>query len=852
MAEEEKPVDTSVLINLVSQMERCDDRAHDAYRKLLNRFPLSVRVLQRYAMFLDEIHNNLIEAEEVRKKIKKIQDAGMSDEVAVVAQVGSDVKSVGGAVRSKKERQGYKEYRKQVYLYSKANSFLLNAMTRGVLFTFVVIAVFQLLAVNIGIGMIQSDFNWIQNSENCRGAFPTLHTLLRTLQSSTGPTTTSFLTSLNLINNTLTSLAENSTILFDKLAARRTTYTMWSSRRVIQDMFHGELIVPNRSVLLAPLRDTTLLYLRHARSSIEAIRLASSESAMAAIFGSSAWRFLLDNGLFNIANAFGELTGVLAEDIRYSIRLVAYLEIAFCVYMPMINKAKRERETSLRAFLQIPKAVTQVLFRKYHEPGAVSLEKLNTTGEDSAQDGKSDVEKDTDDEGPGGVGPSPSSDVDVLHTKAMSGYLRLTLMYTRALLLIGASFSVALALNFTNSRGALGWPGVITSGMSVQHRALRVQTVVNDRFQSAYEGVFTPSLAPTIDLRNDERRWASSVDVIMSDLDQMERDQRSILYGNESLSISLEPLPGDYWEEFFSPYPFPPQPLARSLFERTSRFVDSAMRIAVTDSSNASIIMSDIRHIKEGTEAIVVGYKWFLDAFDEDAKNDLTHLNNVAIGMLVLVLVTILGTYFLYWRPILSYLIKTENERTLKLLLMIPVEIVADIDSLRDLLHLRQRTKIVNPPNPTLGPGHSAPAYRMDSEVNFNPIAQPIHQTYAHHKSGQHHPHITTHHWPEGQFLDHGEMDLNHRGYGVSIDDKDQFPTTVAEAMSMSVGSRRRSSMIPPSPGGMGPGGGRRSFQTTELKNRLPPSLTVTERVSGPTFEEEERVVKRGSSNSYD
>ncbi|KAI8849062.1 hypothetical protein BC829DRAFT_202565 [Chytridium lagenaria] len=287
----------------------------------------------------------------------------------------------------------------------------------------------------------------------------------------------------------------------------------------------------------------------------------------------------------------------------------------------------------------------------------------------------------------------------------MTGYLRLTLMYSRALLLIAAAFSVALSGDFLISLNLVPYPGIVMSGMDAQFKTLRMVAVVNDRYQgvlAASEGVSVrPALRPTFSFWDEARPWASAYHVMTSDMNSIESSQRNILYGNESLGIPLKPLNNAYNRYFFEPKATGDK---RSLFERVSMFVDSAIRIALTDLGNAGLVLTDVRSVFGSAPSIAEEYRMFIDAYQSDIERQISQLYDLSIGMFVLVVCAILGTYFFYWRPILSYLINTENERTLKLLLMIPVEIVADIDSLRELLHLRQSTRIVNPVQQNQGP----------------------------------------------------------------------------------------------------------------------------------------------------
>ncbi|KAJ3107781.1 hypothetical protein HDU96_007773 [Phlyctochytrium bullatum] len=734
VAEDDKPVDTSVLINLVAQMERCDDRASMAYKQLLQRYPLSVRVLQGYSVFLDEIHNNMIEAEEVRKKIKKIQDAGMSDEIPGALNPWNEFRFGGSPAKTKKEKQAYKEYRKQVYLYSRGISFWLNTVIRGVIILFVLVAIGQLLVVQLSIRIINAEVEYLDQLDDLQLAFPTVHRSFLCLQAANvAGRVEDFRQSISTVRDTIQILSTNSSFVFDRLSSRRSTYLAWGINPVQADVFLSNDVSPSRSRLAMPLRDATLLYVRHVYTMLD-LTSRGNFPVNNSIFESSSFRFVTDNGLVILSDAYAELESILATEIRFDINLMAYLElgvwafgmlsiiaVAFCVFMPMIRKAKRERETSLRAFLQIPKTVTQALFKRYYEPGATSHDDLADKGGDKDSDTRSEAaETNTDDEGNGAGPPAPTSaDMDVLHTKAQSSYIRLTLLYSQALFFVGAAISIALACNYSNAREVTAYPGIFKSGIDIQIKTSRVRCILEDRFP-AFSFPTLAAVAPgiaqgfrsTFDMSNPERPWASSIDAVRWDTEKMSLCQRNILYGNESQGIDLKPLAWNYNRYFFTPGglrgvsaasstadadlgPWPTGD-SLSLFELLSMYIDSALRLSAAGTATVSSMTEDLRVIRYGSARIADGYSDFLRAYSQDFSGQLTQLSNVSIGMFTMVVAVLVLTFFLRLRPVLLYLVNTENERTLKLLLMIPVEIVADIDSLRELLHLRQRTKIQN------------------------------------------------------------------------------------------------------------------------------------------------------------
>ncbi|KAJ3103228.1 hypothetical protein HDU97_010292 [Phlyctochytrium planicorne] len=862
MAEEDKPVDTSVLIGLVAQMERSDERAHEAYKLLMNRFPLSVQVLEKYTVFLDEIHNNKTEATEVQKRIKKIEEAGLSD----VEDRQVDGKSIT-PIKNKKERQAYKDYRKQVYMYSRANSWVLSMLIRGVIFVFSLVAVSQLLIIHIGMDVVHKEFVWLKNIAACQNVFPAVHSSLRTLQVKSYSLQN--LDVANLVTDVLADLEDlhtNSDVIFDKLSDRRATYLMWGVPRVVVDIFHGTQVNPNRTLVTLTLRDGILTYLRHAKTILQQIGpgIFLEPNSRDFLTTEVNWRFLQDNGIVILADAFSDLAAVHADNIRLDLRLLAFLQlgawavgilvillIAFCVFLPTINKAKRERETSLRAFLQIPKNVTQVLFRRYYDSNTMSFEDLKSShGSLSKQSSGAEMEGesvDDDDDDPTG------GDVDVLHTKAASGYVKLTLMYSRALFIVAASFSIALACNMTLTYGLIAYPGTMVSGLDAQFRARRVKAVASDRLQDVFPSLnsYIPGIVSStgaFKLNDTERPWVSAVNVIGKDLENLNVDQRNILYGNESLGIPFAPMDAEYQPIFFSDGTGGEN--ADSLYNLIASFVDASMRVSMTEVSNASLVTKDYRLIQTSIGTLVTGFQEFVDAFQGHSEDSITRLMQVSIGMFVLVMITIIGTYFLYFRQIQSYLINTENERTLKLLLMIPVEIVADIDSLRELLHLKQKKKILNPKeNEKFGSTHGHGSaigsanirnqHRTESELSFAPHGHnPGHN--PHHRSNFPHPgnlmpvipqrqHADHENISQGDLLDNPAATRSTNGGALPGDEHNAGP--IPEPNSTTTSSyRRRSSMV------TGAGAGqsnstRRSVAVpgSEFKARITPHIPIAE-----------------------
>lgn len=114
-----------------------------------------MRVLSSYAVFLEEIHNNLTEADAVMLKIESLRVTGKSDEIVAAESKlflrhGSVISGAGLIRKSKKQRNAFKEYRKQVFMYSRAVNAQLTWMVRCVLLVLFGAGIAQLiLVVNI-------------------------------------------------------------------------------------------------------------------------------------------------------------------------------------------------------------------------------------------------------------------------------------------------------------------------------------------------------------------------------------------------------------------------------------------------------------------------------------------------------------------------------------------------------------------------------------------------------------------------------------------------------------------------------------------------------------------------------
>ncbi|KAI8616721.1 hypothetical protein BC830DRAFT_1116890 [Chytriomyces sp. MP71] len=680
-AEDKSAVDTAILMQHVSQMERSDHQATESFTRLIARYPLSVKVLSSYADFLDDIHNNHEESELIRRRIKRICDAGLSDDVNHIATpigankgvhssiAGNMMTGSSSAHMTKKSKKAYKEYRKQVYHYSKGNSALLTWMIRGIQVFFIVVAAAQLYVTEYGSQRMRDGISYLQATATCRSAFITVHTDLRNMQSALlNENSTALMIYASEVNATIRLLAQTSSDLYYSTHNKASVNNIWAVPH-IPIVFYNGPGTSNNTLFPLTLMDATLMYIRRVNAAIYAILDPGSNTKTIDV-ANLDWRFALDNGITVILDTYTELEHVIASESRndvfameyahigiFAFSLTCLAAISYFLFWPVISKAKTERETSLRAFLQIPKEVTNTLYSKYFDPESASRESLNESNND-----------DDDKEGKG----QSSGIMESL--KNTTGYMTMMKISRNGLITIAIFLTASFICDLILLSGTTGIPSSIADAFDVPARGNRIVTVASD---VAYWSNTTFSYSP------ESRNYLGQL--LLLDVSEILSSQVALLYGSTTYPHYESNVDSSLLQDIYTSGLD-----SSSLYGVVSEFIDGATVLANT----IPIMPSNPKLLQIGNNLpkIVEGYMYFYDDFLNRSNQSIMLLTNLAYGILAIMVVVIITVHFMYWKRIMNYLIKTENERTLKLLLMIPVEIVADIDSLRELLHLKRTT----------------------------------------------------------------------------------------------------------------------------------------------------------------
>jgi hypothetical protein len=257
----------------------------------MTRFPLSVQVLTKYAQFVEEIHNNRDEADKVRRKIRRICEAGLSDEAKLLfmSEIGhAHVSHMSmQVVRTKKEQKEYREYKKQVYSFSRANTLHLRWMIRFVQVTLCLIAVAQLLLMHFGMNNIHEELEWMKTLRTCINTFDEVHEGLRDMQKKAMSNDTAGLfDTAAMIINEVDTLAENSTSLFTAMTVSSELYSLWGTAWLDLDIYRGSNAA--RIWERSTLRDATIEYARHAYRTT--LNLQQNPTVAATVEENLSWR----------------------------------------------------------------------------------------------------------------------------------------------------------------------------------------------------------------------------------------------------------------------------------------------------------------------------------------------------------------------------------------------------------------------------------------------------------------------------------------------------------------------------------------------------------------------------------
>jgi hypothetical protein len=337
------------------------------------------------------------------------------------------------------------------------------------------------------------------------------------------------------------------------------------------------------------------------------------------------------------------------------------------LFRPAINKARSERETSLRAFLEIPKPVVEQLFLEFYEQNAYESKDNDNLTEDTGFMSDRRVFMD---------------DSEIVNSvKNGDGYLTQTVVYIKGLCFVSISILIAFSTLLPLALRIKPLPSVLVNSLSIQHSSTVISLVAEDiaRGYSTFKNALGSS-----------RAEINGSELLNLEANSIQGSLAAIIYGFKNYGDVISLLDSKAEEDLG----FPPSWASNDdavfdlAYSHTFEFIEKTYNVAsLFPSTTESPAYKELRSLKMTLDQ---QYNAFFDHYYAFTIQQIDHLYRVSAAMLGMVLFSAVIAYIFFWRPFLTFLIDKENERTLKLLLMIPYEIVTDIDSLRKLLHLKK------------------------------------------------------------------------------------------------------------------------------------------------------------------
>ncbi|KAJ3293302.1 hypothetical protein HK104_004603 [Borealophlyctis nickersoniae] len=395
------------------------------------------------------------------------------------------------------------------------------------------------------------------------------------------------------------------------------------------------------------------------------------------------WRYIIDNGL-RAAGAFDNLTHILADandtgikrtyavaGVVYGLAVIILALIAVLIFRPAVRRAARQRQLSIEAFLEIPKDIAMDMYRKTRFQSAMSA-KFSQNDEEmrrESENEKSDSSDDDDDEDE--ILEVTHSSSSILGARAttfqkITGYYLFALGTVLALYTIsvvgGIVLNVLMAYTGRRCERAAQTPFVIEGA-----RFLATEAIVQDpSFQAALRNVTISSL-------------------LLEDAEIFDRYRNGLYYGESDLGLPERRM-DSYERDFF----YSPRLLNNtvSLDELSAQVIEDLSYIGSVQVSSLNFTMPQYIRIQSNILLVESEFSSYADYLDSTFSTQQGRLSLFSSKiMFPIFLLWIIRLYFSSFRRVLRK-IGDENQRTVRLLLMLPADYVGRIESVRELFHI--------------------------------------------------------------------------------------------------------------------------------------------------------------------
>ncbi|TPX38938.1 hypothetical protein SeLEV6574_g07504, partial [Synchytrium endobioticum] len=385
--------------------------------------------------------------------------------------------------------------------------------------------------------------------------------------------------------------------------------------------------------------------------------LSANDFLSGAVNTNQYWRFLLTNGGFTadsfvLVLKYTELIGERAAYgqvvICWSLCAVAVVFIICCgffLFKPAVAEAKRSRQLAIEAFLEIPKDVVLKTYMKYKfEPSEGRYVDAD------------EVSDDEDDE---------NSDIPSNTSRPTDVFKKITLWYCVVLTLLGIFLSVHMGVGLTYLQSVVTINKQVSLAGSAPTVLLQATTAVVERAQRDPYSYYSDAEL--------QRRGQVYLDAFKVSLN-------ALLYGNTSLGYdrpTVEPT------IFYTGEPYNNGTTYLQIVRQLMSTLQQAIRQDVLTHNDSSLTQ-----IAGYLANCVVPMGIYLNQTNDAYLDVYNDLNTFVLQAWFPVFMVVL--FIIYVRQVRGIMkaVMSENERTLRVLLMLPVEVVSQIESIRRLLHM--------------------------------------------------------------------------------------------------------------------------------------------------------------------
>ncbi|KAJ3120987.1 hypothetical protein HK098_004076 [Nowakowskiella sp. JEL0407] len=661
------------LLILVTRMETAEKSAGRYYEQLYSRFSYIPRVLENYSNFLD-IAAKLEEAEEIRSDLREMRENGEDGDIDLTPSTALEsnfkldtplkkgrregsVLTQGSSIpappaRTLADMRVHRVYRRLVTDHQESSR---NSLSRKIFFFVFAVMVVYCTGVT-GIHLVANSARTYQGK------------ILRSSQIAAE--------TIQMVDQIRNSVLQNVYLSRNYSSMKQIQDTTYNKTVEItesaQTLFYeendnnwaGDIFTAKYATILRWIGlEFDVPFLKDTVSLIQLTNEYLTRARDVSIQPQSYWYTPVQLNVTGQNNTYKTITlpatFLIDADFRFISDNNFYLASGY--NKPVVNLAKSDRTLAIEAFLQLPKDVVLDCYRKYRVDsnldGAVNVDDDQSEASSNHEDSDGEEEREK----------------TVIYVSKKTVFTRITIRYITSLVWLALLYSISTLVSF------LLMFMIQQIGRRLQ-RASQVSFYVYMMVSAwRYIAVLDPIIPYTQTL----------VHQVICDnfVEQVGYYQNALYYGNASLSVTVPPMTTDMRNQFFT------RTYLNNLYtldDITSQFIQDARALCVLPATKITANNHYFIQMDEYSKLIGKGYMEharYIDQLYATAHERLILANTNL--MLPMFIVCVMLVYYRDLRRVLNNIVE-ENERTLRLTLMLPISMVGEIKSIQKMLHLDQ------------------------------------------------------------------------------------------------------------------------------------------------------------------